>query len=42
MPERGYFLRREHDERPYKVILPIPPINTKYMDHKNHDYPNKH
>jgi hypothetical protein len=41
MTERWYILWRKHEQRSEKIIIPVPPIDAKHMDHEDCCNPNQ-
>jgi hypothetical protein len=42
MPEWWYIFWRKHEHRSEKIIIPVPPIDTKHMNDEDHCNPNEY
>jgi hypothetical protein len=42
MPEWWYIFWWKHEQRSEKIIIPVPPIDAKHMDHEDCCNPNKY
>jgi hypothetical protein len=42
MPEWWYIFWRKHEHRSEKIIIHVPPIDTKHMNDEDHCNPNEY